>query len=74
MDCELCVSKLNRIEMIGLNCKHNYCKECWTVYIRTKIDDNNFQHIECPAQVCKTLVSDQAIENLMSDSPALVKE
>ena len=50
-----------------------YCKECWNVYITTKIDENNFQHIECPAH-CKTLMSDQAIENRMSDSPALVKE
>ena len=58
--------------LVGLECGHLFCTQCWTEYLTTKIvDEGASQMIECPG-ACNIVVDDQTVMNLITDPRYLV--
>lgn len=66
--CEICCCKVPLAIMNGLECGHQFCSECWTGYLTTKIMDEGMgQTISCAAHGCDILVDDATVMKLVLD-------
>ena len=73
LECEICCSSYPRQMMTGLECGHQYCTQCWTEYLTTKIiDEGASQMIECPG-FCNIVVDDQTVMTLITDARTKLK-
>ena len=59
--CLICFENHPDDHMFDLNCGHVCCHSCWTIYITTKIMDQNIM-ITCPGSLsCLTIIKDESI-------------
>lgn len=67
-ECEICCLPCTSDFMTALGCEHQFCKGCWTEYLRTKImDEGMSQTISCPAYGCEILVTDEMVTSLVTN-------
>ncbi|KAF1767074.1 hypothetical protein GCK72_007032 [Caenorhabditis remanei] len=69
-DCDICCSSG---VLIGLDCNHMACKECWNKYLKEKIVDNGICEIECMVPDCNLLMEESKIANYTTNSFILAK-
>lgn len=64
--CTICC--LDCSQLIALICGHAFCRNCWSMYLSTKIlEEGQSGRITCPAHECNVLVDDQTVLPLVTD-------
>lgn len=64
--CPICCLDYN--QLIGLGCNHSFCRNCWIMYLSTKImEEGQSGRITCAAHNCNMLVDDQTVLPLVTD-------
>lgn len=48
-------------------CGHTFCVECWSKYLKSKINDEGVGNIPCPAADCDIIVDDELVNGLVDD-------
>ncbi|XP_054168715.1 E3 ubiquitin-protein ligase ARIH1-like [Oppia nitens] len=72
ISCEICCDLVSKNYLFGLNCGHDYCKECWRKYLTTKImAEGDVTAITCAETECKVIVDDEDVLQLISDDNLL---
>ncbi|KAL3317007.1 hypothetical protein Ciccas_004344 [Cichlidogyrus casuarinus] len=58
-----------KTQLVGLGCTHYFCENCWSIYLKHKIlDENHVDRIPCLAINCDFIVDDSVvIEFVASD-------
>ncbi|EGT47606.1 hypothetical protein CAEBREN_15615 [Caenorhabditis brenneri] len=62
-ECEICCMES---ELVGLQCNHLACQECWTHYLSERVKANQSE-IECMTTDCKLLIPDEQIKKFICD-------
>ncbi len=44
-ECQICFLSCQDKDMASLECKHTFCKDCWRVYLKTKIIDEGMGQV-----------------------------
>ncbi|RWS22625.1 E3 ubiquitin-protein ligase arih1-like protein [Leptotrombidium deliense] len=66
--CGICFEDVEKAALIGGDCGHKFCKDCWTQYLTTKImDEGSANDISCTAHGCGILVDDRTVLSLISE-------
>ncbi|EGT55876.1 hypothetical protein CAEBREN_30176 [Caenorhabditis brenneri] len=68
-ECEICCETT---ELVGLDCNHRSCKECWKAYLTEKIKDGQAE-IECMDSKCKLLLEDAKVIEYLSNDEKLIQ-
>lgn len=69
VNCDICYTESDVMSTTSLDCDHAYCNACWSEYLTTKImDEGASQTITCPTNGCNTLVDDQIVYMLITES------
>ncbi len=64
-NCEVCYVAKQGIKCAKItSCKHVYCQDCLSQYLKTKIADGDVSRIECPT--CNALILPSLIKRLIS--------
>eukprot|EP00736_Rhodelphis_marinus_P006050 Rmarinus@m.28057 len=58
--CSICYT--SDADVAPLSCHHAFCKDCWFMYMKTKILDEKLSRINCPGEKCKVLLRRGVIE------------
>lgn len=67
--CLICYTDYRPKELSGLACGHNFCKDCWHLYLKNKIMEEGLSdYISCPAHQCGILVDDDRVLNLVTEA------
>ncbi|XP_054711408.1 ankyrin repeat and IBR domain-containing protein 1-like [Uloborus diversus] len=65
--CDICTMSIQEeSDLIQVPCSHQFCKNCWKVYLTAKILDGEAHSILCPAFQCPHMVPTDVIERLVS--------
>lgn len=69
--CEICLeTKTEAKDMVGLECGHGFCVECWRGYLRHKIMNEGVAlTLPCPSHDCKRLMGEEAVQRLLEEDP-----
>uniref|UniRef100_A0AC34FC49 RBR-type E3 ubiquitin transferase n=1 Tax=Panagrolaimus sp. ES5 TaxID=591445 RepID=A0AC34FC49_9BILA len=62
-DCYICFDAKS---IVGLQCGHLYCKECWGSYLSTRFREENEAFPSCIDPECKMIADDSSILKLLS--------
>ncbi|EEB13189.1 protein ariadne-1, putative [Pediculus humanus corporis] len=67
-ECEICMLSITEDDKpsIKISCNHNFCFQCWEMYLSNKILEGIQHNILCPAFNCHILVPNDVIERLVS--------
>lgn len=66
LQCPICCLDSN--QLTGLGCGHVFCRNCWVMYLSTKImEEGQSGRITCAAHDCNMLVDDQTVLPLVTD-------
>ncbi len=69
VNCDICYTESDVMSTTSLDCDHAYCNACWSEYLTTKImDEGASQTISCPTNGCNTLVDDEIVYMLITES------
>jgi len=64
-DCEVCFITKQGLRCAKIaSCDHVYCRECLSVYLKTKVTDGEVTKMECPT--CSTIIQPSLIRELLS--------
>jgi len=65
--CPMCFSEEFQANFLTLNlCRHSFCKDCFTQYINTQLND--FSHIlkiKCPEQTCSEVLTTETLQETL---------
>ena len=64
--CEICFQDIDSISVIRGKCSHQFCCNCWRIYLEMKIDTGDTSAIKCPAYGCSYLVTMDIMEKVVS--------
>ncbi|CAK5265546.1 unnamed protein product [Mycena citricolor] len=70
--CPVCFDDDPEIHPLALDCKHQYCSNCWSAYLTAKIKDEGEHACRCMAEGCGLVASDKFIANTV-DEDTLVR-
>lgn len=57
IDCPICGDSFSVLGMFGMDCGHQFCRDCWTVYLAGKVEEGPASiRTSCPAFRCKRIV------------------
>ncbi|KAF6197613.1 hypothetical protein GE061_008579 [Apolygus lucorum] len=62
--CGICL--LPAPERKSLDCRHDFCIECWETYLNGKVLSDHVSSIECPANNCSMVVSYDFLHTIVS--------
>ena len=73
--CPICYGELDN-DSIGLKCGHFFCKDCYSEYLQTRIEDDPLTVIAspCPFKGCNLIVTSKIFEICLKDKPKLLKK
>jgi len=72
LECQICYDTISKGNMTGLDCGHIFCTECWSEYLSSKIEDAS-RIIECPDTKCNTIVDDETLTSIITDTELKLK-
>lgn len=58
-------------DFIHLGCGHAYCRDCWTMYLRGKIEEKEVFALRC--MQCNISISPSVLESIIQDVPLFTK-
>jgi len=65
--CVLCYGLVPAKEMMGLECKHLFCRDCYTGYLEEAVNQGiECIHTTCPESSCDLVVSENMFKALLS--------
>ena len=65
--CRICCDDVDAQHAFGLGCKHNFCKPCFSEYLRNQICDGpSCLRATCPEHKCKQAITQSVYNNLCS--------
>ncbi|XP_071144243.1 ankyrin repeat and IBR domain-containing protein 1-like [Mytilus edulis] len=71
VECDICTSSfITNEDPVQMACLHQFCKDCWQIYLDLKIQEGEAHNITCPAYDCMKLVSVEVIESVVSRAMA----
>ena len=68
IECEICFDTVEKNQLLGLNCKHYFCVDCYKEYCRVKINSDGENCISCPASNCLAYLEDNTVFQLFCQS------
>ncbi|XP_065829261.1 E3 ubiquitin-protein ligase arih1-like [Oscarella lobularis] len=72
--CQICFGGVEPKDFTGVECGHQFCRDCWEMYLTVKISDEGMcQDISCPAHECRILVDEVTVYQLLKD-PVVIKK
>lgn len=55
--------------MVGVDCGHKFCKDCWQQYLTLKIcDEGAAEAINCPESGCDIVVDDVTVMDSVAEA------
>ena len=64
--CMVCYSELTEENSFALKCQHTFCNECWTEYLKDKLDtDYTGIDARCMESVCNIKVGHSIFERFL---------
>ena len=74
--CLICDKELTNEEMINnfVECFHGFCDSCYYDYLKEKIDNNHIDNIKCLQYDCNKILSNDFIENHLSNDISLLEK
>jgi ariadne-1 len=63
--CAICCDTVQPGNAFELRCGHRYCRNCWTVYLNTKIRQEGQCFFKCMEDGCATTVDEPSIKLLV---------
>jgi len=64
-ECLVCCEIVDGNDCSALRCRHRFCNDCWSSYLKVKITEGEVARINCPALNCKYTVPDQVVQKLV---------
>lgn len=64
-ECLVCCEIVDENDCCSLKCRHRFCNDCWSCYLKLKITEGEVARINCPAVNCKYTVPDQVVQKLV---------
>jgi len=64
-ECLVCCEIVDENDCCSLKCRHRFCNDCWSCYLKVKITEGEVARINCPALNCKYTVPDQLVQKLV---------
>lgn len=61
-----------RSQLIGINCGHVFCPQCWLGYLNEVIGEQGRAVSTCPAYGCNIYVDELTVTRILEDSPQLL--
>ena len=59
---------------VKLSCGHDFCVECWEIYLKEKINNSNVVKITCMQHGCGVVLSKDFIKTILNNDDALIKK
>mmetsp|Transcript_59804 Transcript_59804/g.107614 ORF Transcript_59804/g.107614 Transcript_59804/m.107614 type:complete len:528 (+) Transcript_59804:174-1757(+) len=64
--CSICMSAID--ELVSEQCGHGFCKDCWTGYLNSQVDEGRSAvHTRCPQHKCNRHVSGNFFERFCDE-------
>jgi len=64
-ECLVCCEIVDCLNCSALRCRHRFCNDCWSSYLKVKITEGEVARINCPALNCKYTVPDKIVQKLV---------
>lgn len=70
IECAMCLDDVPYSDTFSLQCNHRFCRQCWTDYITSTINNKSFNSIfmTCPGHKCKTPLQNAVIKQFVDKS------
>lgn len=65
--CKICYSNFEN-NSFCVDCKHNFCKDCYTIYLKNLLSESNCIVAHCPEFKCKSPVTRSVFSSLVFSS------
>uniref|UniRef100_A0A1I7Y736 RBR-type E3 ubiquitin transferase n=1 Tax=Steinernema glaseri TaxID=37863 RepID=A0A1I7Y736_9BILA len=59
--------------LVGLECAHKFCSDCWENYLTQKVKDNSDAYLTCPAFKCEYAVDDDTVFSYFASNQPMEK-
>jgi len=64
-ECLVCCEMVQGKNCSALRCRHSFCNDCWSSYLKIKITEGEVARINCQALNCKYTVPDKIVQKLV---------
>ena len=73
-ECGVCADEIasNDISKVVLPCKHYFCLDCWSEYLKEKINNANVYKISCMEHKCGYILQENFIKSIIGSDNTLV--
>ena len=73
-ECGICGDEIqaDNITKIKLPCKHYFCADCWSEYLKEKINNANVYKISCMEHKCGYVLEEKFIKSIIGSDNALL--
>ena len=75
-ECGVCGDEINSADLskVRLPCKHFFCVDCWTEYLKEKINNANVYKISCMEHKCGYILEEKFIKSFISNDNTLLEK
>ena len=72
--CLICYMEINQNDGISLDCKHQFCSECFTLYLKQRVGDQlTLLSCPCPLSGCNFIVTSDIFKKLLKNDKDSLK-
>ncbi|KAF9027606.1 hypothetical protein BDZ89DRAFT_987178 [Hymenopellis radicata] len=73
--CPICFDDSSDLQTLSLDCTHQFCSNCWTAYVSSKIRDEGEHCIRCMAEGCALVAPDAFVKSVLDgeEEPTFVR-
>eukprot|EP00670_Eutreptiella_braarudii_P010211 CAMPEP_0174311368 /NCGR_PEP_ID=MMETSP0810-20121108/3671_1 /TAXON_ID=73025 ORGANISM="Eutreptiella gymnastica-like, Strain CCMP1594" /NCGR_SAMPLE_ID=MMETSP0810 /ASSEMBLY_ACC=CAM_ASM_000659 /LENGTH=499 /DNA_ID=CAMNT_0015419593 /DNA_START=109 /DNA_END=1605 /DNA_ORIENTATION=- len=69
-NCNICFDEVPGSDLIALKCGHWFCRDCWSQYLQSKIDDGpSCVTTHCPYPKCQLAVDELLFQEVLPEKP-----
>jgi E3 ubiquitin-protein ligase RNF144 len=67
VSCPICFMEIDSDNKYIFRCKHEFCKDCITMYVEEMINNSKVVDMSCPLKKCDTIFTEQEIKSLTNE-------
>ena len=75
-ECGVCSDEISSADLskVRLPCKHNFCIDCWTEYLKEKINNANVYKISCMEHKCGYILEEKFVKSIIGEDATLLEK